>query len=207
MPLSKAGSFQPPKDPEHPIPLISIFMAISLIKQISSALNHMHKQGIVHRDIKPQNILIFKGLFQLCDYSVSQKLKREDEKIGGAIGSYPFMAPEIFSGLPYDPKSADIWSFGITVYSLIFGTYPFHINEAIASNEQQNKTLEKFILGFPLLFPKNPHLPKELKIIISEMLEIDPKKRIQAKAIENNEWINEQIDENNSIFENIFKEI
>lgn len=89
----------------------------------------MHYNDIVHRDIKPQNILVDgKGKFKIADFGVSS-LVCEQGLVDDTQGTYHFMAPEECSieGIPtYSGKIADIWSLGVTFYSFVFHEVPFN---------------------------------------------------------------------------------
>ena len=118
-----------------------------IMSQLLKALNHCHSMGIVHRDIKSQNIMIVfldqncnqtqdtKGVnlcsetsneelwnIKLIDWGIACKLK-EGAKLNQKSGSPYYMAPEVIQGL-YDNK-CDVWSCGILMYNMLTGSYPF----------------------------------------------------------------------------------
>lgn len=96
-----------------------------LFLNIATAIKVLHENKVVHRDIKPENVLICKdGSIKLCDFGISRKLEG-DEYIDDASGTPAYMAPEVLSGQNYEPYSADLWSVGILLFTLLNGAPPF----------------------------------------------------------------------------------
>lgn len=92
---------------------------IRLGTDLCSALSACEKNGILHRDIKPSNIFISPatGLFKLGDFGISRKMDRSSG-VYSSKGTFPYMAPEVFSGRPYDQRS-DLYSLGLVLYHLL----------------------------------------------------------------------------------------
>jgi len=89
------------------------------------ALQHCHSVKVVHRDVKPANLLVsFDGTMKLSDFGLAE-LETEDGIVGHA-GTAPFMSPEMLHGQRYNHKT-DIWSLGATVYLMLYGDYPYKI--------------------------------------------------------------------------------
>lgn len=105
-----------------------------LIKDVSSGLAYLHSKDIVHRDIKPDNILMNEqGDYVISDFGLSQKMRstlrrasarnnKEQSNVSGTVG---YMAPEMFSAKPNAVKATDIWALGATIYESITGEMPF----------------------------------------------------------------------------------
>ena len=190
MPLYSHGSLS-----YSSVPTLTISSSVLFIQQLSSALAYMHSLNVVHRDIKPANVLFYEDGFVFCDYSVSAHLKSPNELLSGIVGTSVFMSCEI-SNNPYLPKPCDVWALGVTLYVLLFGKFPYHLEIALEENKGQiwNNTFPiiNCVSTFELEFPNIPSIPIELKKIISGMLERDPQKRLTAKQIAQNEWISEQ---------------
>ena len=189
MPLAKEGSLQGSQRPE-----ISPNEAIQLLFDIGSALQHMHSKGIVHRDIKPQNILILDDSFVLCDYSVSAVL-RADEMLSGYTGSPIFMAPEV-SPILYKPKPPDMWSLGVSVYVLLFGRYPYELERGLQQVEQNYvKNVARSLELGDLKFPDVPVIPRELKEVLSGLLNKNPDARLTADQLVSIDWLRNTLNE------------
>ena len=149
-------------------------------KQVFSALIYCHSKSISHSDLKPSNILIDKhGRPKLADFGLSQKFIL-GKRTSTFCGSKPYMAPELWSRKAYDPKSADVWSLGCTIFLLATGKLPWN-----TSNELQ---MERMIKAGVVLFPQD--LTHELIIILKKMLIVDPNRREPLEKLLKNNFFN-----------------
>ena len=108
------------------------FLPEQIIKKavcdVASGLKFMHSNGVLHRDIKPQNILVGSdGIAKLADFGVSKVIEDESDMIKQTEGTLHFMPPEAcdmeideFSG-----KAADVWALGVTLYAMLYNKVPF----------------------------------------------------------------------------------
>ena len=151
----------------------------SLIKQITSALAYLLEQRIVHRDIKPGNILLFSnGLAKLSDFGIGHSLDSADS----IVGTPAYQAPEIFSdddSDKLDPIKEDIWSLGVTIYQVITGELPF--------NGQSMYEIASNIQNTALQLPET--LSEPLRDLLLQMLQISPENRINLTGILNHPFI------------------
>ena len=97
--------------------------------QMHAAIAHVHAHDIAHRDIKLENWLVRNGDLKLTDFGLS--CARRPELCHECVGSLSYCAPEILRRSPYDPFAADVWSYGVCVFSMSAGFFPFEK----ASNE------------------------------------------------------------------------
>ena len=148
-------------------------------RQIISVIEYLNEMGISHRDIKPENILLDKEHknIKLIDFGLSNYC--EDAKfLKSSCGSPCYASPEMLSGKPYQGITIDLWSSGITLYSMLVGSLPFDDQELIELYKQIK--LGKF------------YLPSTLSLeaidLLKRILQVDPKKRITLKEIKNHVW-------------------
>lgn len=141
--------------------------------QICAGLEFLHSNGILHRDIKPHNVLLSKNgkdgcLIKISDFGLSQTLL-ENETITEQCGTLIFIAPEIFLGKGYN-KKVDTWSFGVLLYYMLTGIFPFN------SNKETNE-IAKNICHQEIKFPAIFKISSELKILFDNILNKDQKIR------------------------------
>ena len=125
--------------------------------QIILAIEHLHKNGYIHWDIKPENILIdSEGYLKLADFGISKHIDNTQHE-SGVFGTYEYMAPEIIEGTSFNKKfQLDWWAFGVLLYELRFKKSPF---KADSQSEMQKKIIKEDVQ-----FPKMNEPEKEQKI-------------------------------------------
>ena len=101
------------------------YESCNYFQQIISGIDYIHKLNIVHRDMKPENLLLdHKNKIKIVDFGLSNTFK-DDEMLKTAWGSPCYAAPEMIAGKSYIGQKADIWSWGVILYALVWGFLPF----------------------------------------------------------------------------------
>lgn len=156
-----------------------------LARQVGSAIYFAHEQGYLHRDIKPNNIMVtLKGDFVLTDFGLTRAMQESGltSTIGAVVGTPPYIPPEIWNGKPANPLS-DQYSFACVLHEAITGKVLF-------SGDTSQEILAKHLINRPEISNYPPSVPANIKYIIQKALSKETKDRfinIDAfiKAVEN----------------------
>ncbi|KAJ3274802.1 serine/threonine-protein kinase KIN2 [Terramyces sp. JEL0728] len=153
--------------------------AQTLMAQILSAVDYCHRNNVVHRDLKIENILINnKGYIQLIDFGLANMYSK-DKLLSTFCGSLYFAAPELLSARKYIGPEVDIWSLGVILYVLTCGKVPFDDSNL----PELHAKIKAGIFDLP------GHLSPELKHMISRMLAVNPAERASLGEIIHHPWL------------------
>jgi serine/threonine-protein kinase len=149
--------------------------AVNLASRICEALTHMHEHGVVHRDLKPQNVMICSdGTIRVLDFGIAKTRGRRFPFIGfaPAKGTPEYMSPEHVVGKHEDERS-DIYSLGAMLYEMVTGAIPF-----ASENEDVFVAMNAKVTGDPAA-PRtlNCELSEQIEEIVLHAMERDPRKR------------------------------
>jgi len=166
-------------------PTFPVRETLGIMKDVARALAFAHAQGVVHRDIKPGNVLLAAGSATVTDFGVAKALssaRRSGEKGAGltntgmSLGTILYMAPEQAAGDPDIDGRADIYSLGVTAYEMLAGTAPF------AALGPRAMLTARLTLPPPPLSTIRKDVPRGLERVIARCLAIDPANRPQTAA-------------------------
>ncbi len=157
--------------------LLPIERVVRYIADTADALDYAHGEGIVHRDVKPANLMIDKAkdLVKITDFGIARITSSSRTKTGMLLGTPSYMSPEQAMGHPVDHR-ADIFSLGTTLFVLLTGQKPFPGDSLAAISYQIIH--EKH----PDVRKLNPNVPQPLKRIIDKALQKNPDDRYQSAA-------------------------
>ncbi|MDQ5983604.1 MAG: Serine/threonine-protein kinase PrkC [Eubacteriales bacterium SKADARSKE-1] len=149
--------------------------AVHFTTQILQALSHAHEKGVIHRDIKPQNIMLLRdGTIKVTDFGIAKFSKYETRTMTDkAIGSVHYISPEQARGDLTDEKT-DVYSVGVLLYEMLTGTLPFEAENAVSVAIMQLQSNPK-----PLR-EVNPDIPEGLEEITLKAMQKNPKYRYDS---------------------------
>lgn len=156
----------------------SVQDTVNITLQILNAIGHAHKAGIIHRDIKPNNILLGDdGVVKVMDFGLAKVIQdsaSQNTVTQTAAGTLYYMSPEQIKGLGNVDNRSDIYSIGMTVYEMITGRTPFEKSES-------EFTIQKQIIEGKIPPPTkyNPSIPRALTKFVMKAIDKDPDKRFQ----------------------------
>ncbi|SAL99104.1 hypothetical protein [Absidia glauca] len=149
-------------------------------RQIVSALDYCHRNAIVHRDLKIENILITRDEnIKIIDFGLSNFYSSKS-LLNTFCGSLYFAAPELLRARDYTGPEVDVWSFGVVLFVLVSGRVPF--------DDTSLPVLHQKIKAGVVEYPD--HLTKECVDLLSNILQVDPKKRKTLAFIQDHPWMN-----------------
>lgn len=144
--------------------------------QIAKAISHAHEKGIIHRDIKPQNIMILNdGTIKVADFGIAHLENEQAEELQETLGSVHYISPEQAKGSPADARS-DLYSLGIVMYEMLAGSLPYEGETAMDIALQH-------IGSSPVpLREINEDIPEELEGITAKAMSSDIAERYQSAS-------------------------
>ncbi|XP_034360987.1 sperm motility kinase 1-like [Arvicanthis niloticus] len=159
-------------------------LARKIFRQIVHAMCYCHDICVVHRDLKPDNIMVDStGKVKIVDFGLGAFVK-PGKKLSRFCGALQFSAPEFFLAEPYDGTKVDAWNLGIILYFMVTGALPFE--------GATYKALERQVLLGRYAIPRHCHLSKELREIIRLLLTVDPSERPALKDIMAHPWLKKE---------------
>lgn len=147
------------------------------LKQVISALEYLHRNRVIHRDIKPGNLFLASNLeIKLGDFGLSEQLTYDSQLLTKCCGTPNYIAPEVlYFGEHGYSYTADVWSFGVLMYTLLYGKAPFETSDV--------NTTYKRIKEAIFYFPERISVSEDAKDLIRKILVKEPEERISLEQI------------------------
>ncbi|HET7090978.1 MAG TPA: protein kinase, partial [Anaerolineae bacterium] len=155
---------------------IDLLTTTRLVEQIAAALDHAHSRGIIHRDVKPSNVLLDEGEWvQLADFGLAKIVARDEDLTGTGtgMGTPTYLSPEQGKGLPLDHRT-DIYSLGVIVYEMVTGRPPFTGENLVAI------VMKHIYEPPPLPRVTNPDVPEAVQAVMLKALAKSPADRFDS---------------------------
>jgi len=174
-PVLSGGSLRDRLSDERRFPLAD---AVRVVSQIGSALDYAHREGFIHRDVKPDNILFADGLAVLADFGIARAGGAASglTEVGLALGTPEYMSPEQASGDVELTGASDLYALACVFYEMLAGNPPFHASTPGATRLRQ-------LSGTPLpVRALRPELPVHVELAIARALSKDPRERFPSAA-------------------------
>lgn len=142
--------------------------------QIAKGLEHAHSRGIVHRDIKPHNVMVLKnGSVKVMDFGIAQVMNKSNTLTKEALGSVHYISPEQAKGSFTDSRS-DIYSLGVVMFEMMTGRPPYDGDSPVAV------AIQHINGGAPRPTSLNPNIPVGMEQIIMKAMALEPKDRYSS---------------------------
>lgn len=151
-----------------------------IFRQIIEGIAHIHTKGVLHRDIKLDNILLDgKGIIKIGDFGVSRIVTNINDKMTEQCGTPAYIAPEILRDKGYYGFACDLWSAGVVLYAMLYGTVPFKANNM--------NDLHKLIMKAK--YTLKDDISEEARDLLKHLLERDPNVRYSCVDIMAHPWM------------------
>ncbi|CAF3683645.1 unnamed protein product [Adineta steineri] len=171
----------------------------TIMKQVASALEFMHDKGLVHRDVKPENVMIFDADFhkvKLIDFGMTRKCGTYVRRL---IGSIPYSPPEVCDALNNDilvSTSMDVWAFGVLLFCSLTGNFPWeHAQESDIYFNEYNQWIQNYQMERRYKLPSQWYkFSNRLMRLFRKMLDPEPLKRCEITEIDkyyDDKWIHD----------------
>ena len=179
MPYVAGESLRRRLDGGNPLPVVD---AVAVLRDVARALAYAHEHGVIHRDIKPDNVLIAGGAAAVTDFGIAKALSSSRTfdggesltRVGNSLGTPAYMAPEQVAADPNADHRIDIYSFGAMAYELLVGTPPFH-------GRPPHAVLSAHLAEQPVpIGERLPQLPPALAALVMKCLAKNPGDRPQS---------------------------
>ena len=153
---------------------LPVDQAVAYARQILGAVRFAHRKGIVHRDIKPHNVLVdTDGRLKVTDFGIARAGASQMTEAGSIIGTAQYLSPEQARGASVDQRS-DLYSVGIVLYEMLTGSVPFTGDTPVEIAMKHISAVPEVPSG------RRPNVPHDLDLVVLRALAKDPRERFQT---------------------------
>eukprot|EP00471_Norrisiella_sphaerica_P002451 CAMPEP_0184480360 /NCGR_PEP_ID=MMETSP0113_2-20130426/1853_1 /TAXON_ID=91329 /ORGANISM="Norrisiella sphaerica, Strain BC52" /LENGTH=365 /DNA_ID=CAMNT_0026858783 /DNA_START=237 /DNA_END=1334 /DNA_ORIENTATION=+ len=166
-----------------------------VMRRAARGLRYLHRAGIAHLDISPENVLVDEalGAAKLCDFGAAREVKREGQTLEGyVVGKVNYMAPEVLTAKPFDPMLADAYSLGATLFVALFGHPAYDLEDrkngplAFRMATAGFDALKALILDYGYA----ESMPSDSAVdLLARLMALNPADRLRVEDIFNHPWI------------------
>jgi serine/threonine protein kinase/tetratricopeptide (TPR) repeat protein len=154
--------------------------ALAIARQVASALDYAHRQHVVHRDVKPENVMLHEGGALVTDFGIAKAVEaagsEQITQTGTAIGTPTYMSPEQAAGSSTPDGRSDIYSLGCVLFEMLTGRAPF------TGTTSQAVITQRFLQDAPSVRSLRPEIPEDVDRAIARALEREPDARFDTAA-------------------------
>jgi len=151
--------------------------AKKIFQQIVEITEFIHKKGIVHRDLKLENVMLKANhKVKIIDFGLCAQAPC-DSMLDSFLGSVEYACPEILDRRPYNGCKAEVWSLGVMLFALLYGQFPF------STYDRERK------FRVELTFPADSTVSSTAKDLVTSMLQVDPEMRFNLKEVSKHKWL------------------
>ena len=162
--------------------------ASGLFRQVGEAIAYMHAHGVCHRDLKPENLLLSapaedgeSDTIKVCDFGLAAHSESSQDR----QGTWAYWAPECFTATRGHGREVDMWALGVILYIILSGLHPF--DAPGRTDAQMRAAIQAGHVDFPS--PQWDSVSGDAKSLIRQLLQVDPRKRLDAEAMLHHPWV------------------
>ncbi|XP_010869898.1 testis-specific serine/threonine-protein kinase 6 [Esox lucius] len=160
---------------------IPVDQAKKMFSQIVNAVNYLHQNNIVHRDMKCENVLLTRdNQVKITDFGFGRFATGYPELCSTYCGSAAYAPPEVLLGIPYDPKKSDVWSLGVILYVMVTGCMPYDDSNVSKLPRTQRKAL---------VYSDNVTVEEPCRQFIAYLLQFSPSTRPTIQDVAEQTWL------------------
>jgi len=152
--------------------------ACKLFRQMLAAVKYSHDKGVIHRDLKCENMLLDgDGDIKVSDFGFAISIPNHDARLNTHCGSYAYAAPEILMGEKYDGRASDVWSMGVILYAMTCGRLPY-----------DDKSMKVLMAGIRRKLTMPRSMSESLRDLVPRLLTVDAATRITMREALEHPW-------------------